>query len=91
MPGSSTSDLRTEMHSFVTTERGMFTVSSENNVIVFVLDNYDTEHLLKAVTAVAAEHLSQNAILLMLVPMALFPRVSLHLTSCMLGITQNAE
>ena len=49
MPGSSNQDFRNEMHAYVMTERGMFTVSPERNVIVFVLDNYDTEHLAKAV------------------------------------------
>jgi len=36
-------------HSYVTTEKGMFTVSSGTNVVVFVLDNYDTAFLEQAV------------------------------------------
>ncbi len=50
MPGSSAQAMRAEMHDYVLTERGMFTVSQQNNVIVFVLDNYDTTHLQKAVS-----------------------------------------
>ena len=50
MPGSSAQAVRAEMHDYVLTERGMFTVSQQNNVIVFVLDNYDTTHLQKAVS-----------------------------------------
>ena len=49
-PGSASQDLRAEMHDYATTEKGMFTVSSEKNVIVFVLDTYDTEHLMAAVS-----------------------------------------
>lgn len=50
MPGSDNQELQSEYHSHVLTERGMFTVSDQNNVIVFILDNYDTEHLKQAVS-----------------------------------------
>lgn len=49
LPSAASEELHAENHGYVTTEQGMFTVSNANNVIVFVLDNYDTVHLQQAV------------------------------------------
>ena len=49
LPSADSEELYSENHGYVMTEQGMFTVSSTNNVIVFVLDNYDTDHLQQAV------------------------------------------